>query len=160
MDQRKEFVLEAMDPLCNFTKLCSKYGISTKTGYKWKSRFIQEEFAGLFDQSKRPDNSPTQIPEEIILEIIKLKIKKKHWGPKKIREIYRQKHPEENIPCLTSVERILRKAGLIKKEKGIGPGKPQQNGSHKRMHLDMKNELESCIEGNILLHQKEFDRMA
>ena len=273
MDQRKEFVLEAMDPLCNFTKLCSKYGISTKTGYKWKSRFIQEGFAGLFDQSKRPDNSPTQIDEETILEIIKLKIKKKHWGPKKIREIYRQKHPDEIIPCLTSVERILRKAGLIKKRKRnrtakgirlqtnavaekpndvwtvdfkgwwytqdkekvnpltvrddfskyilcikaldkgdtasvkaefevlfkrfglpkvirsdngppfasrmsllgltklsvwwmalgiqldrIEPGKPQQNGSHERMHLDMKNELESCIEGNILLHQKEFDR--
>ena len=83
MDQRKEFVLEAMDPLCNFTKLCSKYGISTKTGYKWKSRFIQEGFAGLFDQSKRPDNSPTQIDEETIIEIIKLKIKKNTGGQRK-----------------------------------------------------------------------------
>ncbi len=68
MDQRKEFVLEAMDPLCNFTRLCSKYGISTKTGYKWKSRFIQEGFAGLFDQSRRPENSPVQIPEDTMLE--------------------------------------------------------------------------------------------
>ncbi len=72
MDQRKEFVLEAMDSLCNFTRLCSKYGISTKTGYKWKSRFIQESFAGLYDQSKRPVTSPTQMPEETILEIIRI----------------------------------------------------------------------------------------
>ena len=48
-----------------------------------KSRFIQEGFAGLFDQSKRPDNSLTQIDEETIIEIIKLKIKKKHWVLKK-----------------------------------------------------------------------------
>jgi len=273
MNQRKEFVLEAMDPLCNFTHLCCKYGITTKTGYKWKTRFLAEGFAGLLDQSRRPANSPAQISEDVILEIVRLKTKRQHWGPKKIREIYRQKHPDEKIPCLTSVERILRKAGLIKKRKRarngksirltnsavaehpndiwtvdfkgwwyssnkekinpltvrddyskyilcikaldkgdtasvkaefdclfkqfglpkvirsdngppfasrkslmgltklsvwwmalgiqldrIEPGKPQQNGSHERMHLDMKNELEGCIEGDMTAHQIEFDR--
>jgi len=123
MDQRKEFVLEAMDPLCNFTHLCSKYGITTKTGYKWKTRFIQEGFAGLYDQSRRPDKSPTQIPEDTMMEIIRLKIKKKNWGPKKIREVFKRKHPGEKVPCLTSVERILRKAGLIKKRKRNRTGK-------------------------------------
>ena len=38
MDQRKEFVLQALDPLCKFTRLCCKYGITTETGYKWKIR--------------------------------------------------------------------------------------------------------------------------
>jgi len=112
-----------MDPLGNFTRLCSRYSISTKTGYKWKTRFIQEGFAGLFDQSRRPQKSPAQIPGDTMLEIIRLKIKRKHWGPKKIREIYRQKHPDEKIPCLTSVERILRKAGLIRKRKRNRTGK-------------------------------------
>lgn len=55
MDVKKEFVLEAMQLNINFTELCTKYGISTKTGYKWKSRFIQESFSGLNDQSKRPN---------------------------------------------------------------------------------------------------------
>jgi hypothetical protein len=35
-DQRKEFVLESLKQFINFTDLCTKYGISTKTGYKWK----------------------------------------------------------------------------------------------------------------------------
>ena len=82
-----------------------------------KAVLYKRDLQAFFDQSKGPDNSPTQIPEETILEIIKFKIKKKHWGPKKIREIYRQKHPEENIPCLTSVERILRKSRFNKKKK-------------------------------------------
>jgi transposase len=131
MDQKKEFVLEAMDPLCNFTKLCNKYGISSKTGYKWKSRFIQEGFAGLADQSRRPDTSPTQIPEDTMLEIIRLKLKKKYWGPKKIREIFKQNNPGKKIPCLTSVERILRKAGLIQKRK------KNRNGKTIRLETDM-----------------------
>ncbi len=123
MEQRKMFVLEAMDPLCNFTRLCSKYGISTKTGYKWKSRFIQEGFVGLYDQSRRPDNSLTQISEDVMLEIIRLKIKRKHWGPKKIREVFKKNNPQETIPCTTSVERILRKAGLVEKRKRRRTGK-------------------------------------
>ena len=39
MDQRKEFVLKAFDPNVNFSRLCSEFCISTKTGYKWKQRF-------------------------------------------------------------------------------------------------------------------------
>ena len=40
----------------------------------------------------------------------------------------------------------------------IEPGSPYQNGSHERMHLDMANELEGQIYGNLLCHQKEFEK--
>lgn len=39
----------------------------------------------------------------------------------------------------------------------IDPGKPYQNGSHERMHLDMKNELENKIDGDLKLHQSIFE---
>ena len=273
MDQRKEFVIEAMKLDVNFTDLCRQFSITTKTGYKWKKRFIEEGFAGLADQSRRPDYSPAQISEDVVLELVRLKVKKKHWGPKKIREVYARKYPDSKIPCVTTVERVLRKAGLVEKrkrrrsctgiriensvvadhpnhvwtvdfkgwwyspqkekvnpltirdefskyifsikalEKGdtysvraeferifrqfglpevirsdngppfahmssllgltklsvwwmalgiqldrIEPGHPQQNGGHERMHLDMTNELENQIEGDMRLHQREFDR--
>jgi transposase InsO family protein len=116
-DQRKEFVLESLKQFTNFTDLCTKYGISTKTGYKWKQRFLEEGFAGLMDQSKRPASSPTQIAEDVILEIVKIKTERKKWGPRKIHAIYKRNHPNEKILCLTSVERILRKAGLIEPRK-------------------------------------------
>jgi transposase len=46
MEQKIEFVLKAMQPL-NFRALCQQYGVSTKTGYKWKERFVQEGLAGM-----------------------------------------------------------------------------------------------------------------
>ena len=77
MDQRKEFVIEAMKLDVNFTDLCRQFSITTKTGYKWKKRFIEEGFAGLADQSRRPDYSPAQISEDVVLELVRLKVKKK-----------------------------------------------------------------------------------
>ncbi len=117
MDQKKEFVLESLKSYVNFTKLCAKYCISTKTGYKWKQRFLQNGFTGLNELSKCPKSNPFKLTEEIILEIIKIKIKKKNWGSRKIREIYSNNHPEESVPARSNFDRILKKAGLIKPRK-------------------------------------------
>ena len=46
MDQRMEFVLKAVNAP-NFRELCRQYGISAKTGYKWRERFVAGGVAGL-----------------------------------------------------------------------------------------------------------------
>ena len=46
MNQRSEFVLRAMQAT-NFRGLCREYGISAKTGYKWKQCFVEEGLAVL-----------------------------------------------------------------------------------------------------------------
>ena len=43
--------------LYTMTELCAHYGVSRKTGYKWKERFLQEGLAGLGNQSRRPASS-------------------------------------------------------------------------------------------------------
>ncbi len=45
MDQRREFALKAIGTL-NFRELCREYGISTKTGYKWRERFLRQGLEG------------------------------------------------------------------------------------------------------------------
>jgi transposase len=40
MDQRREFALKALGTL-SFRALSEKYGISTKTGFKWRERFLK-----------------------------------------------------------------------------------------------------------------------
>ena len=124
MDQRKEFVLESFKDDVNFTKLCAKYCISTKTGYKWKERFLQSGFQGLEDLSKRPNISPQRLSEDAVLEIIRIRNKKKHWGSRKIKAIYSNLHPERISPSCRTIERILHKAGLIitKKKKRTESG--------------------------------------
>ena len=117
MDQKKMFVLESFKANINFTELCTKFGISTKTGYKWKQRFLEKGFQGLSELSRKPNNSPVKLSEEIILEIIRLKLKKKNWGSKKIRQIYSNNNPGKLIPSVSSFTRILNKAGLTNPRK-------------------------------------------
>src|SRR4030042_3672505 len=113
MSQKLEFVLKTFKMEKSFTELCTEYGSSTKTGYKWKERFFQEGIEGLKEKPRKPHRSPTHLSEEVICELIRIKKTKRNWGPKKIREVYVNNHPHERIPARSTVERILKKAGFV-----------------------------------------------
>jgi transposase InsO family protein len=117
MEQKFDFVLKSLEKDTNFTQLCLEYGISTKTGYKWKERFILEGFEGLKDKSTKPLTNPCHLSEEVICEIIRIKQTKNNWGPKKIRMVYIRNHKHEKIPSLSTVERVLKKSGFIESRK-------------------------------------------
>lgn len=110
MDQKIEFSLKAMNCL-NFRALCREYGISTKTGYKWKERFLENGIAGMNDESRRPHSSPAGLDEAVVCEIVRLKQAHPKWGARKIRVLYERKHREE-VPSETSFKRVLERAGL------------------------------------------------
>ena len=51
--EQKELFIKAM--LANekpFKHLCADFGISEKTGHKWKNRFYEQGKAGLYEQSR------------------------------------------------------------------------------------------------------------
>ena len=104
MEERIEFGLKAMGSV-NFRALCQEYGISTKTGYKWKERFIREGIGGMAERSRRPKSHAEQLAEESVCEIIRLKLAHESWGPRKIRELYRRRHGE--VASESSFKRIL-----------------------------------------------------
>jgi transposase InsO family protein len=114
MEQRIEFALKAMRTL-NFRALCQEYGISTKTGYKWKERFIREGVEGMVEESRRPQSSPDQLPEEQVCEIVRLKLAHLSWGPRKIRELYLRRHGE--VASESTFKRVLERAGLTRKRR-------------------------------------------
>ena len=112
MDQKMEFAMKALT--CdNFRALCREYGISAKTGYKWRKRFVQQGEAGLEDQSRRPRSHSRELSETQTCEIVRLKQAHPHWGPRKIRVLYERKHPGD-VPSESSFKRVLEKAGLVK----------------------------------------------
>ena len=52
MDVRTEFIYSYLDGKQSFKDLCKVvYGVSTKTGYKWRSRFIEGGLPALEDIS-------------------------------------------------------------------------------------------------------------
>jgi len=114
MEQRMEFAIKALRTL-NFRALCQEYGISTKTGYKWKERFLRNGFEGLEEQSRRPHAHADQLAEEVVCEIVRLKLRHLSWGPRKIRELYFRGHGE--VASESSFKRVLERSGLTQKRR-------------------------------------------
>jgi putative transposase len=109
MDQRIEFALKANRTI-NFRALCAEYGISAKTGYKWQRRLLQYGLAGMAEQSRRPRSHADQLGEAVVCEIVRLKVAHRHWGPRKIRELYLRRHGL--AASESSFKRVLERAGL------------------------------------------------
>ena len=114
MEQRIEFALKAMQTL-NFRVLCQEYGISTKTGYKWKERFMREGLEGMGEESRRPKSHAAQLQEEEVCEIVRLKLAHMSWGPRKIRELYLRRH--RGVASESTFKRVLERAGLTQKRR-------------------------------------------
>jgi putative transposase len=114
MDQRIEFAMKALGAL-NFRALCQEYGISAKTGYKWKERFLREGLSGMAEQSRRPHGHAEQLAEDIVCEMVRMKVAHQAWGPRKIRDLYQRRHGE--AASESSFKRVLEKAGLTQKRR-------------------------------------------
>ncbi len=113
MEQKELFIQEMLKQEKPFKHLCEEFGISEKTGYKWKNRFYDQGKIGLYEQS-RARLTQNMIDGDTAAELIRIKNAHLAWGPKKIREIYAKAYPQKDVPSLSSVKRILDKAGLVK----------------------------------------------
>ena len=117
MQEKRAFIDAMLKQNKPFAELCREYGISEKTGYKWKNRFMEDGTNGLIDMSKRPKNSPTQLGEDIIIEIIKIREAHPSWCPKNIQTIIDRNGNHPLVPSISSIKRILDKAELTRKIK-------------------------------------------
>lgn len=113
INKRTEFALRSLQAGVNFTHLCTEYGISRRTGYKWKQRFLEDGAAAMVNQSSRPTNSPNQLSEVDVCRIARLHERHKHWGPKKIHKLYSDRYSP--VPSLSTFKRVFDRCGWVKK---------------------------------------------
>jgi transposase InsO family protein len=113
MDQRTEFVLRVLRNVERFGDVCKEYGISRKTGYKWKERFLEDGLSGLGDASRRPKTSPKELGEGIVCQIMKLKLAHPQWGARKLRAVLERTAAKDELPSESSFKRVLEKAGFV-----------------------------------------------
>lgn len=114
MNQRTEFVLRALRTK-NFRALCGEYGISTKTGYKWRERFLQYGLEGMAEESRRPKSSSSGLAEAVVCEIVRFKERYRKWGARKLRDVYFRTHG--SAPSESSIKRVLARAGLVERRR-------------------------------------------
>lgn len=110
--QRLEFVSLANQNGVPFRKLCDRFGIVPKTGYKWLKRYQEQGEAGLADLSRRPHHSPTVTSASI--EELVCEVRRAHpvWGGRKIRAVLLRRGHRE-IPAPSTITGILRRHGLL-----------------------------------------------
>ena len=112
---RHELVLKALAREQSMTELADEFGVSRKTAYKWLNRYKKLGMSGLVDESRRPTTSPMQTSAELAFEAVDVRRAHPSWGPKKIAAILERRHPGVDTPSMTTVGRILKHAGLMKR---------------------------------------------
>src|SRR5664280_1312960 len=122
MSLRYEFVTFALCHSSNIRELCRRFEISSKTGYKWISRYIQEDMKGLKDRSKRPHSSPGRTADELEKSVLTVRDAHPAWGGRKIRRILLDRG-FSHVPAPSTITDILRRHGKIK---------PEESSIHKK----------------------------
>lgn len=115
MDLRKEFI-NRLAQKERLTDLCREYGISRKTGSKFKRRFDQLGVAGLADQSRAPRVIPHKTPPEVQEVIIAERKQHPTWGPRKLKETL-ERRLERQFPSAAAIGAVLARNGLVQKRK-------------------------------------------
>jgi transposase len=82
--------------------------VSRKTVNKWFDRYKQRGLAGLVDDLQRPRRSPLMTSPELALAAIDVRKEHPSWGPTKVVAVLTRRHPDEDVPSVSPVSRILR----------------------------------------------------
>jgi len=112
VEKRREFVLEYESGDFSVSQLCRMHGISRVTGHALLRRWQEEGEAGLAERSRSPLHHPNQTAAEV--EALVLGLRREHplWGPRKLKVVLGQRHPELVIPASSTIGAMLDREGL------------------------------------------------
>lgn len=139
-NQRVEFCILASKSKSNISNLCERYKITRRTGYKWLKRFLEEGISGTIERSRRPKRNPNKTSSGIETYVKMLRTEDPEWGSKKLYKIISNDkdmglYPYENVPCKTTITRILKRNGLVPENRS------KQSTGFERFEYDYPNEL-------------------
>jgi len=134
MSERHEFVLLANQEKANLRQLSRRFGISSKTAYKWLHRFRENGVAGLADHSRRPHHSPAQTPVGMEKKVLAVHRKYPDWGGRKLQQrLLDLGH--QALPCPNTFTAILRRHHLL------DPRESDKHRAFQRFERAVPNEL-------------------
>ncbi len=143
MRERRDFVMLANQPNTNFTALCRRFGISRKTGYKWRDRYSDAGDEALQDQSRAPRSRPIQTSKDVEKAVLEIRDAHPTWGGRKVRaRMVALKC--RTIPAASTITAILRRNDRIRPEDSA-KSQPWQRFEHPEPNdlwqMDFKGEF-------------------
>lgn len=116
MSSKIAFVEAAVQPGVNFAALCREHGIARQTGYKYVRRFKAHGYAGLEEESRRPDATPLASAEDVVAAVLEARAKYPRWGATKLVSVLRTTLGPLT-PSERTVHRILKRLGKVRSRK-------------------------------------------
>jgi transposase InsO family protein len=124
MSERHEFALLASVAGANLSRLCRRFSISRKTGYKWLRRYLAGGVEALADLSRRPAHSPRRTEVGVEERLLALRREHPAWGGRKLKaRLAALGHTE--LPAASTITSILRRHQRIA---------PEESQRHQRCH--------------------------
>ena len=117
MKEKVLFVLAYEEGEASIAELCRQFGISRPTGYLWLERFSEKSFEGLYELDRAPKRQPRKTVREIRDAICELRGQRPRLGPRKLKDRLKRTRPEVDWPSTTTIGKILREEGLVKKRR-------------------------------------------
>jgi putative transposase len=113
VEEKKRFIEDWLRADVTFGRLCERYGVEEKTGYKWVARFRAGGYQGLEERSRRPLTSPGATPVPVVRAIVEARETHPYWGPRKLVAWLGIKRPELVLPAASTAGEILKRHGLV-----------------------------------------------
>lgn len=139
MQLRIEFVLRAAKEEMPFSRLCEEFGISRRTGYRWRSRYEEAgSVLALREHSRRPHVSPRKTADAVEQRVVELR-QRRSWGARKLQALLAQEGCE--VPVVT-INRILKRRGLVPRpqREGKATRRFQRQRCNELAQMDFKGE--------------------
>jgi transposase InsO family protein len=100
--------------------LCREFGISRKTGDKFRRRYETYGVDGLKDQSRAPKTCRHKISESVAELIVEMRKAHPRYGGRKIKALLEQAHPGVEFPAPSSIGNLLDRRGLVTRRQRRG----------------------------------------
>lgn len=138
MNEKDLFIDAYLGRDSDFSRLCRRFGISRKTGYKWIGRYDAEGRPGLKDRSRARLTQARQTPAAVVDQILELKHRHPDWGPVTIGSNLYRTDPGFDWPANSTIGEILKRHGLVKPRRKRHKVPPQtQPLAHARQPNDV-----------------------
>jgi len=127
-EQRENFIRDYYLRYYSLWDLAERYSVSRKTAYKWIDRYEGQGREGLQDLSRRPHSCPWQTERHIAEALVQLRLAHPSWGPRKLLDILQRRHPQWDLPVVSTAAQILTHRGLVRcsrRHRRAHPGCPQ-----------------------------------
>lgn len=113
MEERVRMLSEFDSGNWSVSELCGRYGVSRETFYVWARRRAAGEADWFADRSHAPRTIPHRTAEAIAGEVVRMRQRYPHLGPRKLLAVLVREVPQVNWPAASTIGDILKREGLI-----------------------------------------------